>query len=111
MDPLEQLLLHRKKSLWSTYYVFIVESKSILIWYYLNSLKSTSFDARDELKAAMILTEEKSKPTNHDHVTMTSKKIHRMHFIGSYNFLKSEEFVQEDHWEHEHQIHHRGDSF
>ena len=27
---------------------------------------------------------------------MTSKKIHRMHFIGSYNFLNSDDFEEEE---------------
>lgn len=61
------------------------------------SLRPTSFDYRDELKAKL----EAGKGHHHegDHQVMTSKKMPRMHFIGSYNFAKAENF-EDDHHPH-----------
>lgn len=59
------------------------------------SLRPSSFDPRDELKANLNnLMLHHSIDHEHCH-SMKSKKVHRMHFIGSYNFLNSDDFEEE----------------
>ena len=50
------------------------------------SLRPTSFDHRGEFKAHVEFLEDQIIHF------MTSKKVHRMHFIGSYHFANSEDF-------------------
>lgn len=56
------------------------------------SLRPTSFDPKDELKAKI---GSNGDEYNGNFCLKTSKKVHRMHFIGSYNFLNSENFEED----------------
>ena len=53
------------------------------------SLRPASFDPRDELKA-------KVEPFGDQLHIMQSKKVQRMHFIGSYHFVNTEDFREEE---------------
>merc|ERR1712083_1135985 len=75
-----------------------IETKEQL---YKISLRPTSFDAKEELRArpqdgqSPQPQQQQSGSEDNMHV-MTSKKVQRMHFIGSYNFLKSDDFEEEE---------------
>merc|ERR1712083_204650 len=75
-----------------------IETKEQL---YKISLRPTSFDAKEELRARLQDDPENQlqSPQSGSEENMhfiTSKKVHRMHFIGSYNFLKSDDFQEEE---------------
>ena len=53
------------------------------------SLRPTSFDARKELKASL------ESDLDLEDMFLTSKKVQRMHFIGHYNFVNSDDFKVE----------------
>merc|ERR1712210_117644 len=74
-----------------------IETKEQL---YKISLRPTSFDAKEELRAR---PQDDQSPQPQQQLgseenmhVMTSKKVQRMHFIGSYNFLKSDDFEEEE---------------
>ena len=54
------------------------------------SQRPTGFDARKELKASL-----ESDIDDLDDMILTSKKVKRMHFIGHYNFVNSNNFKAE----------------
>merc|ERR1711874_474925 len=75
-----------------------IETKEQL---YKISLRPTSFDAKEELRARLQDDQENQQQQPHSGSEdimhfMTSKKVQRMHFIGSYNFLKSDDFEEEE---------------